>query len=306
MKQRILCLLALLPLLLQAQTSVTVNPDRGHRGNRLSVTLTGVNTHFNSGSNTVQFFYQGSPTLMVQAQSSGVFTSTSMQANLFISGSATLGAYTYKVYNATDLMINGTQPFYVTPDTGGAARIVSVDPGVCTRNTSLHVTITGYQTQFTQGSPSLTFLKQGSTTLHIFTSNVQVMNDTLMSADIFASMAADTGFYIAFVNNGAGIWNKPDALWVVDGPIGMTELAAEQPVKVYPNPAKTEIHVSSKSAVLKTEITDLHGRSVQTDTPPEPRKELQIQLDAAILPDAWYLLRIYTENAVIIRKIRIQ
>lgn len=86
-----------------AQTLVSITPNTGTRGQTLNVTITGNNTHFQSGSGTsVMLFTSGSPTYFIAASSTTAISNTTLNVSFFISASATTGLYNLGVSNFMD------------------------------------------------------------------------------------------------------------------------------------------------------------------------------------------------------------
>lgn len=395
-----------MPALLFAQKTATLLPDHARKGEYLVVSVTGTNTNFSAGSNTLQFYYQGSPTSMLRSQFTSPTGSTQMAAGVFVQGSATTGAYTYKIFNAIDGTINGTQPFYVNPDTGTAS-IVSMVPATMAPGSNLSVVITGTnthfskgsnttnivftkngnpglvynsssyaiddthlqayihayptaatgwydlhvsnafdgtlnltdalqvangpipaivgltpnighvaqnltvnvigtRTQFTQGSPTVLFMNQGSPTTDIQVQNINVVNDSSMDVSVSIAPFAQRGYYGIFYTNQVLILEKPDA-FEVTWPIGLKEQSKEQAMKVYPNPAKDEVQIEvANDKVQKVELMDLQGRVCQSTELPLPAEKVSLQIDDFILPNAYYLLKVYTREGVFYSRLRIE
>jgi hypothetical protein len=79
-------------------------------------------------------------------------------------------------------------------------------------------------------------------------------------------------------------------------PTGIEEFADE--IRVYPNPATGELHVTSHSSLVTTiEVFDMYGRKQNA----ENRK--QNEIDISELKAGIYFIRIQTEKGIIAQKI---
>jgi hypothetical protein len=99
--------------LLNGQTISSINPTQGYKGQTLSVTISGQNTHFNQGTQTISF-KQGTSTYFNGSNSTG--TATSLLSNVSIPLTAPLGYYDLEVQNSTDGILSLANAFLVTPN----------------------------------------------------------------------------------------------------------------------------------------------------------------------------------------------
>jgi hypothetical protein len=296
----IIALLICLPSLAFAQKSVTVTPANANRNQNLVVSITGTQTNFLSGSNTLTFFYQGSATTMVSASQVTPVTNTTMGASVFVQGSATIGAYTYKLNNFTDGIVNGTGNFIVG-NNNIVPEIVSISPGIGHVNQTLSVTVTGTRTQFGQGSPTMQLIQMGSPTAFIQINGYTVVNDSNLLLNLQIDPNANRGMYDFYLLNSAHSLQKTNA-FEVTWPIGIEESNIASQVKVYPNPAKEEITIEAKD-IVEVQLIDMQGRLVQTESLPEPTHKTTLSIDAAILPKQQYMIKVQQKNAVFYRRI---
>lgn len=296
----IIALLIFLPSLGFAQKSVTVTPATANRNQNLVVSITGTQTNFSVGSNTLNFFIQGSPTNMVSARQLTPLNDTLMGAAVFVQGSATLGAYTYQYQNPVDGLVNGSGNFIVG-NSNTNPEIVSMSPAIGHINQTLSVTVTGTRTQFTQGSATMQLIQMGSPTAFIQINGYTVVNDSNLLLNLQIDPNARRGMYDFYLLNRAHSLQKTNA-FEVTWPIGLEEKKIASEVKVYPNPAKEEITIEAKD-IVEVQILDMQGRSVQTESLPEPSDKTTLSIDAAILPKQHYILKVLQKNAVFYRRI---
>ncbi|MDZ4667207.1 MAG: T9SS type A sorting domain-containing protein [bacterium] len=294
-----------------AQKSFIISPAAAIQGQVLQVTITGTNTNFAQASSTNQivFMRQGSPTFAIKAEALPN-TNLLMQAGLMIANNAPVGFYDVQIWNSIDGPIFRANAFKVEENNG--PKLLTITPNVGDRGQTLQVSITGHKTAFTQGSQTIGFFKQGSPTNDIFVSNYVIDHDSLIRADVSIDLAADGGFYSVgmFKNNdttGASFMYLNEA-FLVNLAIGIKqELAAEEVLHVYPNPANEVLHIESKTALIqKAEIMDLQGRLVQTETPEIPSNKFDVKVGDFIAPQQYLILKVYTNKGVIFQRILIQ
>ncbi|MCF8426903.1 MAG: T9SS type A sorting domain-containing protein [Bacteroidia bacterium] len=203
--KRIKLLLALfIPFVngIYAQKTAFIAPNSARQAESLVVSITGTNTNFLVGSNTMQFYYQGSPTNKVVSNNNYSTSNTQMVANLFVQASASIGAYTYKITNSFDGIINGSQNFYVMPDTGTAS-LLSIDPSEGMQGEQLQVLITGRNTHFSQASQTsqINFLYNGVLTTDVVAFPFGSNDDTHLQAFVMVNSNANFGDYTLRVTN---------------------------------------------------------------------------------------------------------
>ena len=82
---------------------------------------------------------------------------------------------------------------------------------------------------------------------------------------------------------------------------GIEEILAEK-LMIYPNPAKKELFIKSELPVKKIELLDLTGRTVETwHAASLQNSATTINLSA--LPQGVYMLKIYTDSGVAVKKV---
>src|ERR1043166_1653475 len=145
-----LLVIALLPHMMQAQSIGTVTPNSAGKGDFLDVSITGINTHYSENADII-FNYQGSPSDDIFAMASSTSTPTMMKAWVAISPFAQTGTYDLEISTFTDGTMSKSNAFTV----GAATRsIVAVGQNFAAPGSTVHVSVTGAGTHFTQGSPS--------------------------------------------------------------------------------------------------------------------------------------------------------
>ncbi|MES2781019.1 MAG: T9SS type A sorting domain-containing protein [Bacteroidota bacterium] len=131
---------------------VSISPNTGNRGQILPVTITGVNTTFTQSSNitvTLTSLSGGTPIVTPLAFAQ---TNTTLRTGIMIPSDATTGIYTLIVTTSNDGTLILPNAFTVAGGTGNTPELTSVAPSTAKRGQTLNVTITGSNTNFTQGS----------------------------------------------------------------------------------------------------------------------------------------------------------
>lgn len=292
-----------IPSIVSAQKSVTVIPSNANKGDNLIVSITGTQTNFLSGSNTLTFYYQGSATSMVTANQLTPITNTLMGSALFVQGSATTGAYTYKLHNFTDGVVAGTGNFIVGGASSGA-QIVSVSPAFGRRNQNLNVSVIGANTSFTQGTPTLQLIQMGSPTAFIQINSYTLVNDSNLSMNIQIDNNAPFGMYDLFFVNAKHSLQKQNA-FEVTWPIGVDENKKTPKAKIYPNPAKEQVTIEAED-ITEIQLFDIQGRLVQTESLPEPVSQFKLSLDPILLPKKFYLIKLTFGNNIMFHRLIIE
>ena len=182
---------------LHAQTITSVSPNTAQQGASLTVTITGANTNFGSGTSTKLAFSQGTKTIILPS-SIAVNSGTSMDGKFNIPTNAPTGFYLVTVIDGADGTIRLAQGFEVTSN---APQLVSTSPTQAKQGQSLTVTVTGQNTHFGQGTGTMTVaLTQGSSTI-ITAGSVTVNSVTSADASFSIPSSAATGLYNVVVND---------------------------------------------------------------------------------------------------------
>jgi len=172
----------------------SISPATANAGQTLNVTITGANTHFQSGSSSalVSFGYnQASMTVNYI----NISSETSITANVTVPPNIYTGDYNVTVYNSIDGNRTLTNGFHVN-----GIQLVSINPGTASAGQTLNVTITGANTHFTSGSATISFnFNQASGTTVV--NSLNIVNDTSVQANITVPSNTYTGDYNVNVYN---------------------------------------------------------------------------------------------------------
>ena len=100
---------------INAQTITTVTPNSAYQGDVLTITITGVGTHFQSASSNNVWINQGIGTIPLTAINPT--TELTIEANLSIPLAQTIGYYSVNINNSIDgnlVLINGFEILFLT------------------------------------------------------------------------------------------------------------------------------------------------------------------------------------------------
>ena len=202
---------------LLAPSILSVSPNTGVAGQTLNVTITGLNTNFIQGSSTSAFFgfAQGSGTVL---NSFTVNSKTLAVANITIPVNTYNGKYNLGVNEYLDGNVTLTNGFTVT---GGIAvpSISLINPITAAAGQTLDVTITGLNTNFSQGSTTVNFgFDQGSSSVNSITVN----NNTELTANITIPANTFNGDYNVTTTGFDGTLISTDKFKVTGGTIAPT------------------------------------------------------------------------------------
>jgi uncharacterized protein YfaS (alpha-2-macroglobulin family) len=168
---------------------VSISPATAIQGQTLSVTITGVNTHFNQASSSISFS-QASSTII----NSGTITKisdTTINASFTIPANASSGNYNVNLSNSLDGSLSLPNGFQINADP--TTKLISVSPATATQGQTLAVTITGVNTHFNQASS--TNLYQASTGTFINSNLITKINDTSILVEFKLPINAPIGKY---------------------------------------------------------------------------------------------------------------
>ena len=171
--------------------SISINPKQGSKGQTLTITITGNNTSFLQGNNTLTFFGQGSNNAFITNSITRI-SATEMEASITIPTLATIGGYSLIFNTISDgqlLILNNA--FKVIPPS-----IKTVLPTSAFRGDTITVSITGSNTHFTQGtSSSLVFSDNNSPQSNLTLNTYSILNDTSITANVIVPISSSIESY---------------------------------------------------------------------------------------------------------------
>jgi len=178
---------------------INISPNSALQGQILPVTITGQNTNFLQATNTTAWFEQGSSTIIYPLN---LITNSNTQITLFmqIPLNQQTGLYKTKVYNSVDGLMELANSFNILYNSN-IPKIVNVTPNATTQGAVLDVIISGQNTHFNQGTGTITWFQQGTSTASIYPYNQYSVNDTVHFAQYSIPQTAQTGIYSTYTYN---------------------------------------------------------------------------------------------------------
>jgi hypothetical protein len=187
-----------------------VSPPTGSQGSsNLSVQLTGLYTHFASGSSVASF---GSG---ITVNSLTVSSATSATADLTIAVGASIGSRSVTVTTGGEVA-NMTGGFSVT---AGVPALVSAAPGAAQAGSSTNVVISGQFTNFQQGATAVSF---GT---GIAVNSVTVSSATQLTASVTVGSTTPVGTHDITVTTGGQVVDLVGGFNTTAGPPVVTQVA---------------------------------------------------------------------------------
>jgi hypothetical protein len=284
-------------------TLIGIAPNSGMQGETLLVSITGLNTNFSSGSNTLKFFKQGTESVDFYEIMNTVTNNNLLGSDIIISPLAPTGVYSVGVENNFDGLVMLNNSFTVVQNNKS---ITTVAPNNGTQGQTLNVTITGLNTNFSTGSPSFYFIRQGSPTNDIQTLNVTATSTTQANLQIIIDLATLPGLYdIGYFNINDGAILKANAFTVNELIIGTPEVN-KATAQIYPNPASQIINIASNQTIEEVAITDITGRLIATKKPENKQNTLTLNIGDLQIPKGIYIVKVQSVNGLATQKIIIE
>lgn len=236
--------------LLELPSSLTsIDPDSGKQGETILTTITGENTSFASGVTDVFLSLNTNPTEIITATSFTISSDTVLEANFDIPNNASPGLWDVNVDGLS--LENGFTVIEVIMS------LTTIVPDSATQGDILTATITAYNTSFTGTSPNVFLSYSENSSEIISASSVNVLNDTMLEANLNIPTEASVG-----------LWDVNVDMLVLDDGFevhlltGLSEFSFAE-LKVYPNPTNGLINLKI-SENADVELWDISGNHMST------------------------------------------
>ena len=174
------------------QTLTSVIPNSAQQSQLLTVSISGSNTHFTQATNTTIWFEQGSSTVISPFNIQAI-NNTTLSAFIQLSAQQSTGLYNLHVNSSIDGNLSLLNSFTVTANPN-QPHLVSVTPSSASQGDVLNVTISGQNTNFNQGTSTITWFQQGSSTI-IYPTTQNSTSAISMTANYTIPSNAITGYY---------------------------------------------------------------------------------------------------------------
>lgn len=173
-----------------------INPKKGIAGRTLDIILSARQTHFNSGTNTVNFGFSGGATAV---NSTTALSDTTIKVNITIPASTAPGDYGVTVTNSIEGSVGIASGFHVDP--GQQPLIVAVTPHNASTKQTLDVTIIGANTHFKlpDCTVSFSFFAQASGVTII--NSITPVNDSSIVVNMTIPPTIKSGDYDVLVRD---------------------------------------------------------------------------------------------------------
>jgi hypothetical protein len=281
---------------------LSVAPNTAIQGQSLNVTITGINTNFSNTYNKLKFFTQGTESFDFYYDITMLISNNIISYHTTVSPYAHTGIYSIGVENEIDGLVMLENSFNVISNNKS---ISSILPNRGKQNETLTVSITGINTQFNTGSPTIYFMRQGSPTSDIEAISFYATSATVANAQIRIASNTDLGLYdIGYFNLNDGTVFKPNA-FTVDLANSINEIA-ENTTKIFPNPAKNLLNIESTNNISSIHIFDLMGKEILNKIPEKQTQNLQIDLSEILIPKGIYFIKVQSLEGLVAQKIVIE
>lgn len=201
-----------LGFLAYSQSIGSLSPDNANDGETLDVTISGLNTNFSQATSTIVSFYFSTGTSTVTTPNNvTIHNDQSLTANVTVPSGTYQGMYGISVFNTIDGCMAAPESFLVN---GPAAPVLnSASPSSMNPGMQYNVQINGSNTNFFQsGTNEVYFLFSQATNTLTMASNVNVIDDQNLTADINVPANTYGGDYDVLV------YNSIDGfVWLTDG-----------------------------------------------------------------------------------------
>jgi len=248
-------------ILVASGTLGGITPNNGNLGQSLAVSVSGINTSFNSGSASF-YLSQGSYTLYLASPT--IVSNTQAGGMIYIPGYYPTGLYDMTAYNFTDGYMYLNSCFQVNGSVASGT-LVSIAPNSANAGQFISTLLTGSGTNFMSGSSTVYLSMASSTT--IFESAYSPISNTQRTCDFNIPANAATGYYdLNFYSMADGFLSLPYSFYI-GSPTGIDlEQNDKSKFVFYPNPvqntASLKLPLSYTSMPGSIEIFDLSGKKI--------------------------------------------
>ena len=168
----------------------SVDPNNATIPEILTVQISGSGTHFAMGSGTEVWFSQASSTIY-PVQTTAI-SNTLISSEILFNNYNTPGYYDVNTVNQFDGHLVLENGFYLYPNPN-PPYLTSVSPNSGTIPETLTVSISGQNTNFTQGTGTIVRFEQGSST--IYPNWINATSDNVVQAEFSFDNNDNTGYY---------------------------------------------------------------------------------------------------------------
>jgi hypothetical protein len=168
----------------------SVNPNNATIPELLTVHISGTGTHFAMGTGTEVWFSQASST--IYPMQTTAISNTLISSEIVFSNYHTPGYYDVNTVNQVDGHLVLENGFYLYPNPN-PPYLTSISPNSGNIPETLTVTVSGQNTNFTQGTGTVMRFEQGSST--IYPNWVNAVSNNVVQAEFSFDNNDNTGYY---------------------------------------------------------------------------------------------------------------
>ena len=245
-----------------SQTLNTVSPNTAQRGSAIGVTISGNNLHFAQATNTTVWFAQGSSTVMYPTSIQPV-NNLVLSTYFQIDAQQPVGVYSLYMDNNMDGFLTLYNCFTIDYNVN-QPQLVSVTPNSAYCGDALSVTISGQNTNFLQGTGTITWFQQGTSTV-IYPNTHNATSATSMTANYTIPLTAIPGYYDTYTYNLTDGLIQLNSSFYVNQYVGISEVNEQNDIEIYPNPSSTFFYLNIKSNTennINIQIFNILGENV--------------------------------------------
>jgi len=259
---------------------VNVDPDSGLQGWSGSVMITGNETMWNEGVETVVFKYHDDNSIALTPTSFAVNSNTLITAMMNIPEDQQIGMY--DVWVDDIFMENGFEVEELILN----LEITSVDPDHAPQEWTGMITVTGNETQWENGVATVAIKFHDDNMIMLDADNFMVISDTEIHANFIIPVDQAIGVYDFYVD---GIMLENG--FTVDILDGLNEDELAENVNVYPIPAHNYLNIDLPEST-EIKIYDLRG----TELLHIQNAATQELLDISSFENGIYFVRVLSEH----------
>jgi len=284
---------------------VFVNPDTVYIGKTISVSITTQNTHFGQGTSTTEAWFSASgfsfPIVGIKIISPTELTGY-INSNVF------------PVYlNFTTNINNSIDGHFSKPNSFSALnylnyydekRLLSISRNWGELNKLYTFTLKGHKTHFTGGYIVLEFKNRLNSMLTTTATNINVINDSLLTFDAKIEIGNDTDtwdlFYTSLYDN---LLLITDAFVV--SPVSIRNVDNSYNINIFPNPSNDIINIQSsviKNTKVEISIVNLSGALLYSNNY-SISNSLDKRIDISKLPAGIYFILVKFDGNSIYKKL---
>ena len=278
---------------------ISIVPDSVEQGQSLTLTINGTNTNFTATGGTTVWFKHD--TTQMNPLTTTVINDSTININLCVPSSATLGYWNIHAFNVTDSLLIKYNGLYIKNP--NIPLIISLDPDSAEQGQSLVVMLSTNYTHFTSGLTPDVWLRNGSSS--IYYDSINILSDSLLKLYFNIPIGTTLGFWDVQIQH-----SIDGQLELLNGfkilqQSGIHQFENDEYSCIYPNPVDDILNIEllfDKPSEIRISIINILGEEIfsfkdRTD------KTYRKFVDLKYLSKGIYFVIIKSNDAIIKRKI---